>query len=294
MDNDDLRYTSLRTLPPFFLCIFIDPDPHAANTASRRPATIFVCLYFTPRPFNVPNSQLPGLLDSRLDRHGLSELVSERFTLPSLPHRTTWFPGATSVIRIGMTHSSELRTSVDTSPLARRSHAGTSKTYRCAPSPAIEDLDDGLSFPSLPNPTFYASCFSALHLASFRRVLCSTAPICLPFFDAFVWLCFRQHSLVFIPYPDVVDTAAIRSNQQAIKESNPTGVQHPSIVRPRTTNSSSLLRRRLPPDLSLSLSLDPGPTRQHRRSLRSLPFSILSLRPRTRSHTPPFQPRRLC
>ena len=174
-----------------------------------------------------------------------------------------------------MTHSSELRTSVDTSPLARRSHAGTSKTYRCAPSPAIEDLDDGLSFPSLPNPTFYASCFSALHLASFRRVLCSTAPICLPFFDAFVWLCFRQHSLVFIPYPDVVDTAAIRSNQ------------------PRTTNSSSLLRRRLLPDLSLSLSLDPGPTRQHRRSLRSLPFSILSLRPRTRSHTPPFQPRRL-
>ena len=243
---------------------------------SRRPATIFICLYFTPRPFNVPNSQLPGLLDSRLDRHGLSELVSERFTLPSLPHRTTWFPGATSVIRIGMTHSSELQTSVDTSPLARRSHAGTSKTYRCAPSPAIEDLDDGLSFPSLPNPTFYASCFSALHLASFRRVLCSTAPICLPFFDAFVWLCFRQHSLVFIPYPDVVDTAAIRSNQ------------------PRTTNSSSLLRRRLPPDLSLSLSLDPGPTRQHRRSLLSLPFSILSLRPRTRSHTPPFQPRRLC
>ena len=171
---------------------------------------IFVCLYFTPRPFNVPNSQLPGLLDSRLDRHGLSELVSERFTLPSLPHRTTWFPGATSVIRIGMTHSSELRTSVDTSPLARRSHASTSKTYRCAPSPAIEDLDDGLSFPSLPNPTFYASCFSALHLASFRRVLCSTAPICLPFFDAFVWLCFRQHSLVFIPYPDVVDTVGTR------------------------------------------------------------------------------------
>ena len=181
MDIDDLRCTSLRTLPPFLLCIFLDSIPHAANTAFRRPATIFVCLYSTPRPFNVPNSQAPGLLDSRLDRHGPSELVSERFTLLSLPHRTMWFPGATSVIRFGMTHSSESRTSVDDSPLARHSHAGTSKTYRSAPSPAIEDLDDGLSFPFLPNPTFYASRFSALHLASFRRVLYSTAPICLLF-----------------------------------------------------------------------------------------------------------------